>query len=308
MHKYLLSACLLLGFSSAAALADNARNNTAYSFRWQLPKSPTSYHFIQRDHTERSLFNDDLQNANDGKIVRLSRLLKSLKLTGDKDVLLTGKALGHNHFLLETTYVDPFENGAGPEYKKKLHFGGSLKGEHEWYVEFDQYGRSDMWFLADWRKDRSAFFTELPKQPIEIGGSWPLNAKLLHIEKAFRVLDDFSQRGRAKLEAVRENELGQRVAEVNFFFQEIYEWHDYQESTATAEAGAHKASDQQSITIKPFRSDLWNHDRWVLSVIGYGEFLLDEGMWSRVVTQRIMNYGPDETSYNLQAMWLKGQE
>jgi hypothetical protein len=290
-------------------MANDGTPEKSYTFRWRLPKTPTHYHFIQRDLTERPELNDGLKDADAEHITKLVDKVKALNLTHNKEVVLFGKALAHNHFLLQSTYVDPFEHGAGPEYKEKFHFGDLRKGEYEWYVEFDQHGKSDMWFRADWRKDRTVFFTELPPQPVKIGELWPLNVKLLHIEESLRVLNHFDKKGFAELRAVRTNAQGQRIAEVAFFSQEVYEWVDYPNvpsANDTSEGTSeNKPSGTTTIVATPWKSDSWEYDLWVLSVVGYGEFLLDEGMWSRIVFQRIMNEDADKTSYNLQAMWLK---
>jgi hypothetical protein len=123
------------------------------------------------------------------------------------------------------------------------------------------------------------------------------------------VLNHFDKKGFAELRAVRTNAQGQRIAEVAFFSQEVYEWVDYPNvpsANDTSEGTSeNKPSGTTTIVATPWKSDSWEYDLWVLSVVGYGEFLLDEGMWSRIVFQRIMNEDADKTSYNLQAMWLK---
>lgn len=307
MNKKLLSALCILAASSTVAQTNGIPTDSSYTFLWQLPKSPTSYNFIQRDSTKRPAFKVDLRAIDKLKMTELVNELRNLPLSADKDVKLTAKALAHNRFLLETTYIDPFENGPAPEYQSKPHFGSLLKGRHEWYVEFDQHGKTDMWFLADWRVDRSVFFTELPKTPLKIGESWPIEVRMLDIKESYRILNHFDRQGRATLQTVRENEKGQRIAEVVFFTQETYEWVDYPSPPTpqeNKENTVNKTEEAATITMSPWRSDRWKHDLWIVGAIGYGEFLLDEGMWSRVVIQKVINYDLTDFKYNLQAMWL----
>lgn len=253
--------------------------------KWKLSGVDSlKYNFSERQATDFGGYDLDLLevDSNPDTLRQWSMQLKQQPLVARDNLdFLVGRGL-HNSFVLRGVYVDPLANEKNAQQSTGLfNLNAKLAGMQEWYVEFDQFGRNDFWFLVDYQQKYLSFYTRLPFQLVSVGSSWPLGVKLADLPAGAGYMADIQDKDHATLQNIYIDEAGRTVAEVSFFAVEQY----------------------QAWGIEPdgeLKEGLAQY-----GVIGYGAFFVDEGYWSKVVVREIFNAGNTDYVHSVSAIWLK---